>query len=350
MKSRVFRHGGGAKRSARNERAANKTGGAVRAVREREMLDLGDGGPRLQKQDVPGGGVLRRLQRDPRSGAALRNLRARRRWLPRLCGKNGKPPPLDRRGFMPRLRGAGRAVTVFNAHAGRSSIMDEKTEQIKILIKKLLALSKSGNENEAAAALKKANELMRERGIGEETLRFESVRAKAVKTYQPWRVLLGNAVAWLYSCHICSNPNEGNYIFTGEPLYAFMAGEMFSYLAKTVGRIAKKEIRKNAKLKFRDSFKYGIAVRLCERIYETGGACSWAPRRDNAIAEAEQHVKKTTPLETRDTKQTAVNTTAFNRGRLRADGISLARQTGHSPPRIEAPRAHLKQGELFNDF
>ena len=41
-------------------------------------------------------------------------------------------------------------------------------EQIKKKIKKLLALSKSPNENEAMAALEKARKLMEENGLSEQ--------------------------------------------------------------------------------------------------------------------------------------------------------------------------------------
>lgn len=228
--------------------------------------------------------------------------------------------------------------------------MNEVTEQIKTRIKKLLALSKSDNENEAASALEKANELIKEYGIDEGAVRFNSVSAKGMKTYRRWRVLLGNAVAWLYSCHRYTSSETGNYIFTGEPLYAFMAAEMFLYLSKTIERIAKKEIRKNAKLKFRDSFKYGLATRLYERIYEMGDKCSWAPQRENVIADAEKYIKNLILLETPKAKQAAVNKTAYSRGRVSANSVSLARQAGHSPAQLPSPRPRLKQGELFNDL
>ena len=140
--------------------------------------------------------------------------------------------------------------------------MKTELEIIKDKVRKLLALSKSDNENEAAAALEKANELISKHELDESALRFESVRAKSSKTYVVWRAVVANAVAWLYGCHQYRETEFGTVVFTGEELDAFMAGEMFEYLIKAIERSAKKAVRKNAKFKFRRDFKYGMASRL----------------------------------------------------------------------------------------
>jgi hypothetical protein len=172
-------------------------------------------------------------------------------------------------------------------------------EKIKDRVRKLLALSKSNNENEAAAALGKANEIIREYDLDEKDLQFTRVAVKATKLCVPWRTAISNAAGWLYGCYKYHDPETGEFVFTGDPLYVFMAGEMYDYLTKTVERTAKKQIRKNAKSKFRRDFKYGMANRLFDRIYALGELCSWAPQRERMRKSAKEMVKKEIVLTTR---------------------------------------------------
>jgi hypothetical protein len=217
-------------------------------------------------------------------------------------------------------------------------------ETLKNRVRKLLALSKSDNENEAAAALEKANYLLGEYGLDEAGLKFEEAAVRSVKRYVRWRVIIANAVSELYCCYKYRDDHKG-YVFTGEPLYVFMASEMYLYLTKTIERIAKKSIRKNAKFAYRRSFKEGMADRIYDRIYVLGKDCSWAPRRRSLLREVKEYVEKTVPLEESTGKRKAVNTKAFNRGSSLAEDVSLARQTGCAGTRrIAGPPA---RGELF---
>ncbi|MDR2596735.1 MAG: DUF2786 domain-containing protein [Treponema sp.] len=203
-------------------------------------------------------------------------------------------------------------------------------ENIKTKIRKLLALSKSDNENEATAALEKANKLIEQFGLDKEVLHFESVRAKATKTYVKWRTLLSTNVAWLYGCHQYRECKTGTFVFTGESLNAFMAGEMFMYLHNTINRCAKKAIRKNANFKFRRDFKYGMADRICERIVELGESCSWSPHRKIKIEEAKNYIERSIEITTTEHKEMKLNRNAIIKGALYGDSVSLARQAGFS--------------------
>ena len=208
---------------------------------------------------------------------------------------------------------------------------ENNIENIKAKIKKLLALSKSDNENEAFIALKKANDLISQYKLDEDSLFFELVKVKATKTYVDWQTLISNAVAWLYGCYSYRNCSHGMKIFIGESLDAFLAGEMFTYIIKTINRCAKKSIRKNAKFKFRHDFKYGMADRIHDRIMELGESCSWSPNRDIKIEKAKYFIEKSIKLTFDEGKNIKLNNKAFFRGSLYGDGVSLARQTGHTP-------------------
>jgi hypothetical protein len=201
-------------------------------------------------------------------------------------------------------------------------------ETVKNRIRKLLALSKSNNENEAAAALEKANYLISEYKLDESALKFESVKIRSTMRLVPWRSLIANAVSWLYCAYLYRD--NGVYVFTGEPMYVFMAGEMYSYLVKAVERIAGKSIRSNAKYLFRQSFKYGMADRIYDRIHILGQDCSWAPFRQSKSEEVKEYVENAVSMVTQNSKTRKVNKYAFNRGLTAANDVSLTRQAGYS--------------------
>ena len=222
-------------------------------------------------------------------------------------------------------------------------------DTIKNKIRKLLTLSKSDNENEAAIALEKANELISKYELNESDLYFNSVKVKSNKTYIPYKAVISNAVSWLYGCHKYRSVNDGAFVFTGKDIYAFLAGEMFNYLINTIDRCAKKAIRKNAKLKFRRDFKYGMASRLYDRILELGELCSWAPFRETNIDEAEKLVKRSVELiESKANKTIKLNQTAVTRGAFYGNNVSLSRQAGYTPVKqIPKNNKVAVQGELF---
>jgi hypothetical protein len=122
---------------------------------------------------------------------------------------------------------------------------------------------------------------------------------------------------------------------------------MYGYLVRTIERIAKKQIRKNAKLKYRRDFKYGMAGRLADRIYEMGERCSWAPGREGMRESAEEFVTKSLSITVGTLKEAKPGSRAFLKGALAADGVSLARQTGQRPVRQITGHAGMVQRELF---
>jgi len=104
--------------------------------------------------------------------------------------------------------------------------------------------------------------------------------------------------------------------------------EMFSYLVKTIERMAKQNIRKNAKYNFRKSYKDGISRSLYCRILTLGKSCSWANQREDQISAITEYVHKNKNLDFIDKKykETKLNNTAYHRGFIDANKISLNRQ------------------------
>lgn len=212
--------------------------------------------------------------------------------------------------------------------------MDE-LEIVKRRVKKLLALSKSPNENEAASALRKANDLMADYKLtAEQFSDYTKAKVKGTKRFIRWRVVLANAVENLYATYHYTD-HEGNIVFIGEELDVFMSTEMYKYLVKTIDRMAKQNIRKNAKYKYRQSYRAGIAGRLYDRMYELGQQCSWRNPKELKAQKKQiaEFVEKQVAIETSKKKFKKENPTAFSKGNNDADGINLSRQMTRSGTR-----------------
>lgn len=214
--------------------------------------------------------------------------------------------------------------------------MDE-LESVKRRVKKLLALSKSPNENEAASALRKANDLMADyKLIAEQFFDYTKAKVKGTKRFIRWRVVLANAVENLYATYHYSD-HEGSIVFIGEELDVFMSTEMYKYLVKTIDRMAKQNIRKNAKYKYRQSYRAGIASRLYDRMYELGQQCSWRDPKELKAQKKQvaDFVEKQVSISVSSKKFEKENPTAFSKGNNDANGINLSRQmTGSGTRRI----------------
>ena len=210
-------------------------------------------------------------------------------------------------------------------------------ELIKRRVRKLLALSESPNENEAATALRKANELMAEYSLGAEAFsEYTRENIKSTKRFVRWRFILANAVENLYATYHYSD-SAGNIVFVGEKLDVLMSSEMYKYLVKTIDRMAARNIRKNAKYRYRQSYRAGIARRLYDRMHELGQQCSW--RNPEKLRAKQQEIRifteKQVALVEQKAKRGMENITAFARGLYDGDSVSLNRQmTNDSTRRI----------------
>ena len=215
---------------------------------------------------------------------------------------------------------------------------DEKLDSVKRRIKKLLALSKSPNENEAALSMKMANDLIAQYRLNEsEFSDYTSKVIKSTKRFVEWRAVLANAVEQLYATYHYKDVNTGNFVFYGEELDVFMSTEMFSYLTKTIDRMAKNNIRKNAKYRFRQSYRSGVANRLYDRIKELGSQCSW--RNPEQLEQQKNDISlwvhNQTALVDNVSKRKKANMKAWMKGEIDADGVNLNRQmTGSGIRRI----------------
>ena len=204
--------------------------------------------------------------------------------------------------------------------------MNTDLETLKRRIKKLLALSKSPNENEAMAALQKVQELMKAYHITEAECLYESQTVKATKRESAWRAMLANTVASLYVCEAIHDVFRGQMIFYGESFDAFMAKEMYCYLSKTIDRMVKQNVRKRNTLKYKNQYRFGIVCRLAFRIDELGRQVSWAPEREYKLLAVKKAIENEFGIIMRSKLKVTRRDKAFMRGVADGDTVSLYRQ------------------------
>jgi uncharacterized protein DUF2786 len=201
------------------------------------------------------------------------------------------------------------------------SLMNEKYKIID-KIKKLFALSKSNNENEAFFALQKATELMQQFNLEYKdvyiTEKSPTTRSRRVSK---WRNMIGSSIATLNGVLFLKSFNT--YLFTGSDLEVEISCEMYDYLEKSILRITRNSVRKNTKHKYRESFKLGMAYHLDQRITELGKKTSWLPDREERINNLLEALKSNIRPYKKTKKKSSLNQLALNNGIKAAENINL---------------------------
>lgn len=163
-------------------------------------------------------------------------------------------------------------------------------EKIINRIRNLLAMSRgTANENEAAAAANKAQQLLADYNLSLSDVEKTDARGKVIEdgdlmtsSSNPWRRDLAAATARLYLCdyywnHVylnktsrkCGYVRGDKHNFIGLAHNVIVAKEMFVYFVDTIERLAK-TWRKERKMKTHDehAFRTSCAARLCSRLWE----------------------------------------------------------------------------------
>lgn len=204
-------------------------------------------------------------------------------------------------------------------------------DNIRRKVKKLLALSKSQNEAEAAAALEKAKSLMDSAGLKEyECIEIHNEKVNFVKRRCLWRELLVSSVAYLNDTIVVKDPN-GNCKFFGGDLDVFLSCEMYKYLEKAVTRITQNNVRKNAKKAYKDSYKSGIATNIAQRIEQLKKNMDGEFPETSKLLVAKQYVQSEFDLrDLPSTQKPRINQTAFAKGFDAGQYISLSKQMSNA--------------------
>ncbi len=137
-------------------------------------------------------------------------------------------------------------------------------------INKLLALTNSPNENEAALAAEKATELLTKYNLTLADLgpeEEEDVTAETVETtsrYVTWKMLILAGIATANGCRAMRSKSNGNMTLIGMQTNITVSQRLYEYLTKAVERLAKRHKGKGRA--FLHAFRVGCATRLRHRL------------------------------------------------------------------------------------
>lgn len=166
--------------------------------------------------------------------------------------------------------------------------MNDKSKIID-KIQKLLALSKSPNEHEAARAAEKAQELLATYNIDVSEVEVEEAKASVIQDSvrtksKAWMRIVRSAAAHMYFCEYYYSKYQQEapqrkrgfvtydlHFYVGEPHNIAVAKMMSEYLIATVSRLAREGARvhlKQERNRYRKAFTNSCAVRLRKRIFD----------------------------------------------------------------------------------
>jgi len=137
-------------------------------------------------------------------------------------------------------------------------------------VKKLLALSESPNESEAATALAKAHALLESHNLSIGDVVYKNVNEStqpfmvANEALPSWIEILTNNIAEFNYCTFLKLNTEKapSYILVGKPINVTVASQLIDYLIKTVNRIATNRNESS------DAFKFGMVYSILKRLSE----------------------------------------------------------------------------------
>ncbi len=139
-------------------------------------------------------------------------------------------------------------------------------------IKKLIALSKSDNCEEASSAAQKASDLLLKYNISRKDVEkkdfhvVEDFIEEKLKV-RIWKTILLGAISSLNLCNIVINTDyrekKTNLNIVGKEQNVIVTKELYKYLVDTIDRISKS---KSNMYNSKDSFKKGMSVRISERL------------------------------------------------------------------------------------
>jgi|JI10StandDraft_1071094.scaffolds.fasta_scaffold06004_41 hypothetical protein len=220
-------------------------------------------------------------------------------------------------------------------------------------IQKLLALSKSDNQNEATVAAATAYKLILKHNISQAELEVngetpeEIIKGFNTPIYQtgrqiPWKVSLVNVLSKHYGCTCFVNqtyPNRrkfSTFVLVGRISDIEAAVYMFSWLSTKIQDLSDVFCKGQGKI-FAQSYCAGFVAGVDEQMNKAkvelrlGVSSSALMVLDNKVAEADKFMRSTTNLDTR--KQPAskvkVKVDAYGAGRSHGTQINLGLKNPH---------------------
>lgn len=206
-------------------------------------------------------------------------------------------------------------------------------------IKKCLALSKSSEPHEAAAALRQAQKLMQLYGVDSETIRLADIEEAAAKVssraHPVWDVRLANLVGDTFGCQMIVRRGyqRSDFVFVGVQASAQVAAYAYEVLARQCVHARSQHIseqsprcKKATKTARGDAFAYAwvtAASQVLERFAST----------EKATELVEEYMTKTYPTlkplsKTRDIASNMVHNGSLTAGYQAGKAAKLDRGVG----------------------
>jgi len=240
--------------------------------------------------------------------------------------------------------------------------MDSKDKLIA-KIKKLMALTSSPNEHEAALAAEKMQAILAEHNLSMTDVKAAKEGFDGIKTDGdlrtnsfPWRRSLANAVAQMYFCKYFfvthrkpgGNARSGHdsHHFVGASHNIEVAKMMFGYLNETVDRLAREGAKAHPENRsgYITSFTNACAGRLVTRIYDRIEAAKRGEVKNEAgksmalvvlYTETEKQLQaylddRHGPMKSRPSRARLTNMAGTLDGRAAGDKIGLDQQVANN--------------------
>jgi hypothetical protein len=201
-------------------------------------------------------------------------------------------------------------------------------------IKKLLAMTASPNEAEAAVAMAKAHQLLKEYNLAIEDIEADNrfdIKEETYLTFErerKWKTLLITDVCAANFCSILKGLGQTITIkIVGKEHNILATKIMLDYLFGTIERIAK-----NVPVAHRESYKLGVVSTLGHRLQDIKkqdmSECTALVVQEKA--NINQYFNERGGISTSIISYKATNGTAYHKGRVDGENISLNQQIGNS--------------------
>jgi hypothetical protein len=207
------------------------------------------------------------------------------------------------------------------------------TARIAEKIRRLLALSTSSNEHEAAAAAAKAAELLHRYNLSMAEIQTPADRADFVREMidlgnaAGWRGVLLGGIANVNGAYVVSH-GGGRYGIVGQPHTIEIVRYLYEYLAGAIDRLADREWARftgwaSSPRRWKTSFRFGAIDTILSRLEAQKRAHAAESEQSRALIVVTDRALQTA------IKQHYPRLSAGRRIRIGASGYEAGRSAGH---------------------
>lgn len=226
-------------------------------------------------------------------------------------------------------------------------------------VKKLLSLGTSSNENEAALAIKRAHELLRQYNLGLSDVYLSEVESHDIvesgrKSKKEDMLLLNLVCKQNYCRLIFANYYKGEskhcYTIIGLKHNVECTIEMYKYLDESVHRLTKQfmsrhNYTKRERKKVKKSYQLGIVTGLYKKLEQPGNYWGEVPQGSMVLVKkaedvVNEYVEKKYPLlKKTKSRGSTVDSHAYMNGKSDSSDISLSRQVKDNTKLLEQTKS-----------